>query len=206
MFTGIIESIGKLVSISESGTNKSFWIESSISSQLKPDQSVSHNGVCLTIEEVKESSHRVTAIKETLEKTSLDKWRPGMLVNLERCMVLNGRFDGHIVQGHVDSIATCIRRTDLSGSWEYEFRFPEQFASLVIEKGSICIDGTSLTAYNVTNESLTLSVIPFTFEHTTINSVVAGSIVNIEYDILGKYLLRFKQVPHLTVFSQSAPH
>jgi riboflavin synthase len=195
-----------MVSISESGTNKSFWIESSISSQLKPDQSVSHNGVCLTIEEVKESSHKVTAIKETLEKTSLDKWRPGMLVNLERCMVLNGRFDGHIVQGHVDSIATCIRRTDLSGSWEYEFRFPEQFASLVIEKGSICIDGTSLTAYNVTNESLMLSVIPFTFEHTTINSVVAGSIVNIEYDILGKYLLRFKQVPHLTVSSQSAPH
>src|SRR5437868_8995328 len=145
MFTGIIESIGKLESIGKNGSNKTFWIRSSISNKLKVDQSVSHNGVCLTIEAVKDKSHRVTAIEETLAKSNLNNWHAGDEVNLERCMVMNGRLDGHIVQGHVDATAVCIDKKDLNGSWQFRFRFSEHFDKLIIEKGSIAINGISLT-------------------------------------------------------------
>jgi riboflavin synthase len=193
MFTGIIESLGKIHSTDSNGTNKTFWIESSLGPELKVDQSLSHNGVCLTVEETKGQLHRVTAIAETLEKTTLDAWQPGDLVNLERCLVINGRLDGHIVQGHVDATATCLERNDKKGSWEYRFEFPKKFAHLVIEKGSISLNGTSLTIFNVKKSKFDIAVIPYTFEHTNIQSVLPGSLVNLEFDMIGKYVTRFLQ-------------
>lgn len=190
MFTGIIETTGKIASIAKTGTNISFWIESSLSGELKVDQSVSHNGVCLTVEALEPGRHKVTAIEETLLKTNLSTWQEGATVNIERCMVMHGRLDGHIVQGHVDSTATCVERKDLSGSWEYTFQFPASFAQLVIEKGSIAVNGTSLTCYNVGKDLFSIAVIPYTYEHTNIKDVAVGSIVNIEFDILGKYIQR----------------
>lgn len=190
MFTGIIENTGKVVSISRQGTNLSFVIESGISKELKIDQSVSHNGVCLTVESLAENTHVVTAIEETLRKTDLGNWREGMQINLERCMLMNGRLDGHIVQGHVDTTAVCTDRKELEGSWEFTFSFPPAFAHLVIEKGSIAVNGTSLTCFNIGKDHFTIAVIPYTFEHTNIHQVTKGSVVNIEFDILGKYVQR----------------
>ncbi len=197
MFTGIVETQGKISSLAKTGSNISFWIASPISGELKVDQSVSHNGVCLTVEELTPGSHKVTAIEETLLKTNLSTWEPGTEVNIERCMVMNGRLDGHIVQGHVDTTATCIRRKDLQGSWEYSFQFPASFAHLVIEKGSIAVNGTSLTCYNAGKDQFSIAVIPYTYEHTNIHSVVEGSLVNIEFDILGKYIHRNLQLQSL---------
>ena len=194
MFTGIIESLGKIRSIDSNGTNKTFWVESSLTSELKVDQSLSHNGVCLTVEEVKDNLHRVTAIEETLEKTNLGTWLPGDLVNLERCMVMNGRLDGHIVQGHVDATATCLLRTDKDGSWEYRFEFPKKFGHLVIEKGSISLNGISLTIFNVKKSKFDIAIIPYTFEHTNIQSVAPGSLVNLEFDLIGKYVNRMAEL------------
>lgn len=190
MFTGIIESTGKVVSIERNGTNLSFRVESPVSKELKIDQSVSHNGVCLTVESMDGNSHVVTAIEETLRKTDLGNWQEGMEVNLERCMLMNGRLDGHIVQGHVDTTATCINREELEGSWEFTFRFPKEFAHLVIEKGSIAVNGTSLTCFNVGKDHFTIAVIPYTYEHTNIHQVKVDTVVNIEFDILGKYVQR----------------
>ncbi len=190
MFTGIIESLGKISSIDSKGTNKTFWIESPLSRELKVDQSISHNGVCLTVEELKDSSHRVTAIEETLEKTTMRHWQPGDLVNLERCLIMNGRLDGHIVQGHVDATATCLDRRELDGSWEFRFEFPKKFGHLVIEKGSISLNGTSLTIFNVKKTRFDIAVIPYTFEHTNIQSVNPGAKVNLEFDMIGKYVAR----------------
>jgi riboflavin synthase len=190
MFTGIIESTGKVVSVSQNGTNLSFRIESPISKELKIDQSISHNGVCLTVESLAENTHVVTAIEETLRKTDLGTWKEGMEVNLERCMLMNGRLDGHIVQGHVDTTATCIERKELEGSWEFTFRFPNEFAQLVIEKGSIAVNGTSLTCFNVGKDQFTIAVIPYTYGHTNIHQVEKDTVVNIEFDILGKYVQR----------------
>jgi riboflavin synthase len=191
MFTGIIEALGTIHSIETHGTNKTFWIESPISQELKVDQSVSHNGACLTVEEVKGSAHRVTAIEETLKKTNLGNWQSGHLVNLERCMTLNGRLDGHIVQGHVDATAACIDRKDANGSWEFRFEFPKKFSHLVIEKGSISLNGISLTIFNVKKSKFDLAVIPYTFEHTNIQTVLPGTTVNLEFDMIGKYVSRF---------------
>jgi riboflavin synthase len=190
MFTGIIECTGKLLSLSKKGSNISFWIESPISHELKVDQSLSHNGVCLTVEAIEGNKHLVTAIEETLKKTDLNYWAPGMEVNLERCMLMNGRLDGHIVQGHVDTMAVCLERKELEGSVEYIFQFPTEFAQLVIEKGSIAVNGTSLTCFNVGKDRFTIAVIPYTFENTTIREVQKGTKVNIEFDILGKYVQR----------------
>lgn len=190
MFTGIIENTGKVAAISPGGTNLSFWISSPISDELKVDQSVSHNGVCLTVEAVEPGRHLVTAIEETLKKTELGNWQPGTEVNLERCMLMNGRLDGHIVQGHIDCTALCTARNELAGSWEFSFQFPAEFAHLVIEKGSIAVNGTSLTCFNVTRDHFTIAVIPYTYEHTNIHQLTVGSPVNIEFDILGKYVQR----------------
>jgi len=190
MFTGIIECTGKVSSVSEEGTNRSFWIASEISDQLKIDQSVSHSGVCLTVDALEPGKHRVTAIAETLSKTNLGQWETDHMVNLERCMVMNGRLDGHIVQGHVDTIALCIERNEMDGSWVYTFRFPAEFAALVIEKGSVSVNGISLTCFDVTKDTFTIAVIPYTFEHTNISGVDTGNAVNIEFDILGKYIQR----------------
>jgi riboflavin synthase len=190
MFTGIIESIGKVGSLEKNGSNISFWIESPISGELKIDQSVSHEGVCLTIDQLATGKHRVTAIEETLRKTNLSGWLAGSIVNLERCMVMNGRLDGHIVQGHVDCTAVCVERKDLDGSWEYRFQIPSSNAHLIIEKGSVAVNGTSLTCFDVGTDTFKVAIIPYTFEHTSIHQIKEGSIVNIEFDILGKYIER----------------
>ena len=191
MFTGIIEHAGTVKEVQDKGGNKSFWIASPLVHELKVDQSLSHNGVCLTVEEISNGLHRVTAIAETLLKTNLGNWKTGDTINLERCMPLNGRLDGHIVQGHVDDIAECIDVKINEGSREYRFRFDPKFAKLVIEKGSVCVDGISLTAYNVSGDSFCVAIIPYTYEHTNIKNVEPKSIVNIEFDILGKYITRF---------------
>lgn len=190
MFTGIIETTGTITDSEARGTNISFWIESVISDQLKPDQSVCHDGICLTVERISDNRHKVTAIKETIKKTTLASWNTGTLVNLERCLQLNSRLDGHIVQGHVDNTAVCLGKKEKAGSWELEFGFPKKFGPLVIEKGSVAINGISLTAFNVKKKSFRVAIIPYTFEHTNIKQVAEGSVVNIEFDIIGKYLLR----------------
>jgi riboflavin synthase len=194
MFTGIIETTGIVESIQSNGTNLGFWISSSISDNLKVDQSVSHDGVCLTVEEIKNSRHRVTAILETLEKTNLNTWKKGDTINLERCMQLNGRIDGHIVQGHIDATAFCIDVEEKNGSWEYRFQFPAEYAHLLIEKGSVCVNGISLTAFDIKFNSFKVAIIPYTFNHTNINSIRNGSVVNIEFDVIGKYLARYREV------------
>lgn len=190
MFTGIIEALGRIEDSFQSGSNQVFWISAPISSELKIDQSVAHSGVCLTVEEVKGDRYRVTAIAETLEKTNLGSWQTGDLINLERCLSFQGRLDGHIVQGHVDATAECIGKEDRNGSWEFRFRFPDIFTNLVIEKGSISLNGISLTIFDVTKDAFTIAVIPYTFEHTNIQQVSVGSQVNLEFDMIGKYVQR----------------
>jgi riboflavin synthase len=190
MFTGIIEASGRIEEVLQAGTNRTFWLSSPISRELKIDQSVSHSGVCLTVEEITNGRHRVTAIAETLEKTNIGEWKTGDIVNLERCLSFQGRLDGHIVQGHVDATAECIDRKDRNGSWEFRFRFPLSFAALVIEKGSISLNGISLTIFDVGRDEFSVAIIPFTFEHTNIKDILPGSRANIEFDIIGKYILR----------------
>ena len=197
MFTGIIESLGKVRSAESNGGNLTCWIESSLSSGLTVDQSMAHNGACLTVEEVNAGAHRVTAIGETLRKTNLGGWQPGDLVNLERCMPLNGRLDGHLVQGHVDATATCLKRRDGNGSWEFRFEFPGKFSHLVIEKGSICLNGTSLTVFKVKKDRFDVAIIPYTFQHTSIQTVQPGTRVNLEFDMIGKYVSRLLSAKHL---------
>lgn len=194
MFTGIIEALGKVISVEISGTNRIFWIASAISDLLKPDQSVSHNGVCLTVEEVKEGKHRVTTILETLQKTNLGEWQAGHIVNLERCLLPTSRLDGHFVQGHVDTTAICSQREELQGSWQFQVDFPERFAPLVIEKGSISLNGISLTIFNVTRNSFSIAIIPYTFEHTNMSGLKKGDTINLEFDMVGKYVVRGKEL------------
>jgi riboflavin synthase len=162
MFTGIIETTAKVQSIEKNGSNLSFWITSPLATELKVDQSVSHNGVCLTVEETRGDSYKVTAIAETLAKTNLGRLVPGRLVNLERCMVMGGRLDGHIVQGHVDTVAECLSIEEKEGSWEFAFSIPEKFAALIIEKGSISLDGISLTIFDIGISRFKVAIIPFT--------------------------------------------
>ena len=189
MFTGIIETTGHITEVIKNGTNKSFWITSSLAPELKIDQSLSHNGVCLTVEEIKENKYRVTAIEETLKKTSLGAWQPADLVNLERCLQFNGRIDGHLVQGHVDTTATCTKRIEKNGSWEFTFRFPAKFAPYIIEKGSVSVNGISLTAFNVTKKKFTVAIIPYTYTHTNMQSIKEGDKINVEFDMIGKYVV-----------------
>lgn len=190
MFTGVIEAIGKVNQVISNGSNRQFWISSPISAELKPDQSVSHNGVCLTIEKIMGDQYRVSAVAETLEKTNLEDWEQGRIINIERCLKLSDRLDGHIVQGHVDSTAICKKIKEKQGSWEIEFEFPGKFAELIVEKGSIAVDGISLTAFNVKRKSFRVAIVPYTYEHTSIQTLEADHRVNIEFDLLGKYLLR----------------
>lgn len=190
MFTGIIEQTGTITAIVETGSNKSFWVSSNLWNELKVDQSLSHNGVCLTVEEIKDGQHKITAIAETLDKTNLGSWQTGTIVNLERCIQMNGRLDGHMVQGHVDTVAVCTNATEKNGSWEFSFEFDGKFSGLVIEKGSVCLNGISLTIFNVSKRSFTVAVIPYTFNHTNISQLTKGSLVNIEFDVLGKYVQR----------------
>lgn len=190
MFTGIIEDIGIVKQIEKNELNVTFTIESSISKELKVDQSVAHNGVCLTVIQVDENTHKVTAIHETLQKTNLSEIKIHDEINLERCMLMNGRLDGHLVQGHVDCTATYLSVEEDSGSWLYEFEFPNQFSNLVIEKGSICVNGTSLTCFGIGINTFKVAIIPYTYFHTNIKHISKNSSVNIEFDIIGKYLQR----------------
>ncbi len=194
MFTGIIEALATVKEIATDRTNRVFWIESKIAPELKIDESLCHNGICLTVEEVKNNLYRVTAILETLDKTNAGKWHPGDIINLERSLQINGRLDGHIVQGHVDGTATCVERKDVGGSVEFIFSYEEQYAALIIEKGSICVNGVSLTAFNVTHNTFTVAIIPYTLEHTNFYKINKLDIANIEFDILGKYVARMIKI------------
>ena len=196
MFTGIIETIGVVKDLAINGSNRIFWIECPVSSEFKVDQSISHSGVCLTVEEIRGNLHRVTAIDETLQKTNMGQWEIGTSVNIERCLPINGRLDGHFVQGHVDTTGTCISRKEKDGSWEFAISFPPSFAALVIEKGSICVNGISLTAFDVNDHSFIVAIIPYTYDHTNINTVNPGSTVNLEFDLIGKYILRSLKTSH----------
>lgn len=190
MFTGIIETLGEIANIEKEGTNIHFDVQSSISNSLKIDQSVAHNGVCLTVVSLNGDGHRVTAIAETLNKTSLGEWVVGSKVNLERCMQMNARLDGHIVQGHVDQVATCILIQEMQGSWEYRFKYDESLGNVTVEKGSICVNGISLTVVNSTLNEFSVFIIPYTYEHTNLHQVKIGDTVNLEFDIIGKYVAR----------------
>jgi riboflavin synthase len=190
MFTGIIEAMGQVKEVKSNGTNKTFWIQSPLSADFKVDQSVAHNGVCLTVEEVYENRHKVTAVEETLLKTTLGQWEQGFPINLERSLLPSSRLDGHFVQGHVDTIGVCQHIEDKNGSWEFTFSFPEEFAALVIEKGSISLNGTSLTIFNVLKNEFTVAIIPYTYEHTSLHYLKKGNTVNLEFDMLGKYITR----------------
>lgn len=188
MFTGIIETLGVVKDIKKEQSNLHFYIESTISNELKIDQSVAHNGVCLTVVEVANNVHKVTAIDETLRKTNLGFLQIGDIVNLERCMPANGRFDGHIVQGHVDQTATCIEKTDKQGSWLFTFQYDTSTNNITVEKGSITVNGISLTVVNSQKDKFSVAIIPYTIEHTNLKFVEEGDIVNLEFDIVGKYV------------------
>ena len=190
MFTGIIESLGTIKKIVVDRANRIFWIESDISSHLKIDESLCHNGVCLTVEDIQDNIYRVTAIQETLDKTNLPTWKVGDIINLEQSLQMNGRLHGHIVQGHVDGKGKCIAKKDFDGSHEFTFSFNEEHAPLIIEKGSVCVEGVSLTAFNVSKNTFTVAIIPYTFNHTNFQNLKEGETVNIEFDILGKYVNR----------------
>jgi len=195
MFTGIIEAMANVADIAQEGSNVHFTIESPIAAELKIDQSVAHNGVCLTVVAIEGNRYKVTAVAETLAKTNLGTWKKGDMVNLERAMRLGDRLDGHFVQGHVDTTGECIEAQTLDGSWLYRFTFPQQFASLIIEKGSICINGVSLTVFDIGANTFTVTIIPYTHTHTNFQHIDKGSVVNIEFDVLGKYILRMKEIP-----------
>jgi len=188
MFTGIIESLGKVVAIQTEGKNKHFDIKSAISADLKVDQSVAHNGVCLTVVKLKDGMHTVTAIHETLDKSNLGLVKPGDEINLERCMLNNGRFDGHIVQGHVDQTGRVKSIKEEDGSWLFTIEHKPIKGNVTVEKGSITINGISLTCFNSTNTSFSVAIIPYTYEHTTMKALKEGDIVNLEFDIVGKYI------------------
>lgn len=190
MFTGIIETLGVVKSIQRDQSNIHFHIESAISNELKIDQSVSHNGVCLTVVDVQGNQHVVTAIDETLQKTNLGALNPGDIVNLERCTQANGRFDGHIVQGHVDQTAVCIERIDQNGSWLFTFQYDSSQNNITVEKGSITVNGISLTVVNSQNDRFSVAIIPYTIEHTNLQQVQVDTTVNVEFDIVGKYIAK----------------
>jgi riboflavin synthase len=188
MFTGIIETLATLIDRKVSETNIDFYFESAITTELKVDQSVAHNGVCLTVVELKNNSYKVTAVNETLLKTNLKHLKIGDKVNLERCMPANGRFDGHIVQGHVDDTAICSKIEDKNGSWDFFFNFNPNYKNLLVNKGSVCINGVSLTVVEAHEDWFHVTIIPYTYEHTVFHQFKVGDEVNIEFDIIGKYI------------------
>ena len=190
MFTGIIETMGEVIDLEKDQENLHLTIKSDISNELKIDQSIAHNGVCLTVVYQNNGNHRVTAITETLIKTNLGTLKIGDLVNLERCMQMNGRLDGHIVQGHVDQTGICTKLLKREGSWEYTISYDPSAGNLTVEKGSICVNGISLTVINSKENYFTVAIIPYTFEHTNMQSLREGDTVNLEFDIIGKYVAK----------------
>lgn len=193
MFTGIIEDLGTIEKIEHEGSNIHVTISSSISDELKIDQSVAHNGVCLTVVALQPGSHTVTAIKETLEKSNLRLWKQGDTVNLERCLKVSDRLDGHMVQGHVDTTATCSAKSDENGSWLFTFSYDPKPGFITVEKGSISVNGASLTVVNSKETEFSVAIIPYTYEHTNFHAIDINSVVNIEFDILGKYVSKLME-------------
>ena len=190
MFTGIIETMGLVKAIDFIEGKLYLQIESKIGPELKIDQSVSHNGICLTVIAIHDNVHTVCAVQETILKTTIGSWSIGDEINLERCTQLGDRLDGHIVQGHVDSRATCIRRVNNGSNWNFTFSINIEFSHLIVEKGSISINGISLTCFNLTDTNFEVAIIPYTYEHTNFKHLVDYSLVNIEFDIIGKYVAR----------------
>ncbi|MGZ3865252.1 MAG: riboflavin synthase [Bacteroidia bacterium] len=194
MFTGIIEALGTVEKLQTEKDNLHIYCSCPFTNELKIDQSLSHNGVCLTVVDIKNNLYKVTAIRETLDKTNLSELKKGDVVNLERCMPANGRFDGHIVQGHVDQTAKCIERVEQNGSWTFTFEYEGSKQNITVEKGSITVNGVSLTVVNSHENKFSVCIIPYTFEHTNFKNIVAGSTANLEFDIVGKYVARLLSV------------
>jgi len=190
MFTGIIETLGSVTKVEKEGANQTFCMESSIASEVRIDQSISHNGVCLTVIRVEGKHYWVTAIDETLRKSNLGMLKQGSYVNLERCMVANGRFDGHIVQGHVDQTGICKSIKEVGGSWLFDFEYDASLGNVTVEKGSICINGVSLTCFNSMDNVFTVAIIPYTYQNTNFKYLKVGDSINLEFDIIGKYVRR----------------
>jgi len=193
MFTGIVEAMGLLEKKESKGSNCDFWFSCPFSNELKIDQSLAHNGVCLTVVEIQGQQYRVTAIDETLKKTNLGDLVIGQKVNLERCMLANARFDGHIVQGHVDLTGNCTDIQEKNGSWEFYFEYPETSGQITVEKGSICVNGTSLTVVDSGDTTFSVAIIPYTYENTIFHQIKKGDRVNLEFDIIGKYLQKINK-------------
>lgn len=190
MFTGIIESAGTISRIEREEDNVHFTVESNISDELKIDQSLAHDGVCLTVVALTDRTHTVTAIRETLDRTRLGSWKEGDRVNLERAMQAGARLDGHIVQGHVDNVGECLRVEEAGGSWYFTFRYSPSPETLLVDKGSVCINGVSLTVVEPVGDTFKVAIIPYTYEHTNFGALTAGAKVNLEFDIIGKYIAR----------------
>lgn len=194
MFTGIVEEVGEVVAVADEGTNRTLVIRARMAPELKVDQSVAHDGVCLTVVKLTGDAYTVTAVKETMDRTNLGALAPGSSVNLERCLRIGDRLDGHMVQGHVDTTVRCAGVEDLNGSWTYTFDLPEE-AHLIVQKGSVCINGVSLTVAGLDEHVFSVAIIPYTYEHTTFHTLQAGDRVNIEFDVLGKYVARMLALP-----------
>ncbi len=193
MFTGIIETKGTITAIEKEGGNLTLTLQSAFTNELKIDQSVAHNGICLTVTAIRGEEYKVTAIKETIDKTTIGEWLCGDRVNLERGMRLGDRLDGHIVQGHVDQTGFCIDKHEANGSWIFSFEYDDSMGNITIEKGSITVNGVSLTVVNSKNNGFSVAIIPYTFEHTTFGSIEKGTRVNLEFDVIGKYVSRLHQ-------------
>jgi riboflavin synthase len=191
MFTGIVKDLGKIERIESSEKNLHIWVSSSLINEISIDQSVAHNGICLTVDQIQDKLYRVTAIAETIQRTNISQWKINDIINLELCLRLGDRLDGHIVQGHIDTKGRCESILNNEGSYEVIISYPADYKNLVIEKGSITLDGISLTCHSLTDNKLSVSLIPYTWEHTSAKTWKLGSIINIEFDILGKYLQRY---------------
>ena len=194
MFTGIIETLGTIKDLRNENTNLHITVSSSITNELKIDQSVAHNGVCLTVVGIENDDYTVTAIKETIDKTNLGNWKIGGIVNLERAMKLGDRLDGHIVQGHVDQTGICTKVEEANGSWYYTFEYDYSLNNITIEKGSITVNGVSLTVVNSKINEFSVAIIPYTYEHTNFNTFTVGSKINLEFDVIGKYITKLHMI------------
>jgi riboflavin synthase len=194
MFTGIIETLGTITALEKEGENIHISVQSSITNELKIDQSVAHNGVCLTVVGIQDNVYIVTAIKETIDKTNLSQWKINDKVNSERAMKLGDRLDGHIVQGHVDQVATCKNIEEANGSWYFTFQYDKSLNNITIEKGSVTVNGVSLTVVNSALNEFSVAIIPYTYEHTNFHSFKIGTIVNLEFDVIGKYVKRLHEM------------
>ena len=205
MFTGIIEGSGKVLNVEKHGANTTFWLDSPFTGELKVDQSLAHNGVCLTVTDIRGNAYAVTAVEETLLRTNLNTLQVGSEVNLERCLQYNGRLDGHIVQGHVDCTAVVVSITDADGSWEMMFSYEPGPGKITVEKGSITVNGVSLTVVKSGPSSFSVAVIPYTWNHTTFQHLKVNDLVNIEFDIIGKYVAKMYAEGYSSLVSEVAP-